>query len=85
MTCLSSQWLKSHVENTRLPVNWYREVDAALRPVSGSAPCGRKETGVTEEELDAAADVIAAVDAGVLQSLNQRIKQRNKYIGLNVD
>jgi len=27
---------------------------------------------MTEEELD------AAVDAGVLQSLNQRIKQRNK-------
>ena len=33
---------------------------------------------VTEEELDAAVDVISAVDAGVLQSLNQRIKQRNK-------
>ena len=33
---------------------------------------------MTEEELDAAVDVIAAVDAGVLQSLNQRIKQRNK-------
>lgn len=32
---------------------------------------------MTEEELDAAADVIAAVDAGVLQSLNQRIKSRN--------
>jgi chorismate mutase len=31
-----------------------------------------------EEELDAAIDVIAAVDAGVLQSLNQRIKQRQK-------
>ena len=31
---------------------------------------------MTEEELDAAVDVIAAVDAGVLQSLNQRIKQR---------
>ncbi len=33
---------------------------------------------MTEEELDAAIDVIAAVDAGVLESLNQRIKQRNK-------
>jgi hypothetical protein len=32
---------------------------------------------MTEEELDAAVDVIAAVDAGVLESLNQRIKQRN--------
>jgi hypothetical protein len=31
---------------------------------------------MTEEELDAAVDVIAAVDAGVLQSLNQRVKQR---------
>jgi hypothetical protein len=33
---------------------------------------------MTEEELDAAVDVIAAVDTGVLQSLNQRIKQRQK-------
>jgi hypothetical protein len=33
---------------------------------------------MTEEELDAAVDVIAAVDAGVLESLNQRIKARNK-------
>ncbi len=37
-----------------------------------------RRAGVTEEELDAAVDVIAAVDAGVLQSLNQRIKQRSK-------
>jgi len=37
-----------------------------------------RKVGMTEEELDAAVDVIAAVDAGVLQSLNQRIKQRNK-------
>jgi len=36
-----------------------------------------RKAGMTEEELDAAVDVIAAVDAGVLQSLNQRIKQRN--------
>jgi chorismate mutase len=31
---------------------------------------------MTEEQLDAAIDIIAAVDAGILQSLNQRIKQR---------
>jgi hypothetical protein len=37
-----------------------------------------RKAGMTEEELDAAVNVIAAVDAGVLQSLNQRIKQRNK-------
>jgi len=37
-----------------------------------------RKAGISEEELDAAVDVIAAVDAGVLQSLNQRIKQRNK-------
>jgi len=33
---------------------------------------------MTYEELDAAVDVIAAVDAGVLQSLNQRLKAREK-------
>jgi hypothetical protein len=33
---------------------------------------------MSDEELDAAVDVIAAVDAGVLESLNQRIKQRRK-------
>jgi len=33
---------------------------------------------MTEEELDAAVDVIAAVDAGVMESLNQRIKLRTK-------
>jgi len=37
-----------------------------------------RKAGMTNEELDAAVDVIAAVDAGVLESLNQRIKQRNK-------
>ena len=37
-----------------------------------------RKAGISEEELDAAVDVIAAVDAGVLESLNQRIKQRNK-------
>jgi hypothetical protein len=35
-----------------------------------------RKAGMTEEELDAAINVIAAVDAGVLQSLHQRIKQR---------
>jgi len=35
-----------------------------------------RKAGMTEEELDAAVDVISAVDAGVLESLNQRIKQR---------
>jgi hypothetical protein len=37
-----------------------------------------RKAGMMEDELDAAVDVIAAVDAGVLQSLNQRIKQRSK-------
>jgi len=37
-----------------------------------------RKAGMTQEELDAAVDVIAAVDACVLQSLNQLIKQRNK-------
>ena len=37
-----------------------------------------RKAGISEEELDAAVDVIAAVDAGVLESLNQRIKHRNK-------
>jgi hypothetical protein len=31
---------------------------------------------LTEEELDAAVDIIAAVNAGIVESLNQRIKQR---------
>ncbi len=33
---------------------------------------------MTEEELDAAVDVIAAVNAGIVESLNQRIKQRRE-------
>jgi AhpD family alkylhydroperoxidase len=37
-----------------------------------------RKAGMTEEELDAAVDVIAAVDAGVLQSLSQRVKARSK-------
>jgi hypothetical protein len=31
---------------------------------------------MTEEELDAAVDIIAAVNAGIMESLNQRVKQR---------
>lgn len=31
---------------------------------------------MTEDELDAAVDIIAAVNAGIVESLNQRIKQR---------
>ena len=34
---------------------------------------------MTEEELDAAVDVISAVDAGVLQSLNQRVKAAARH------
>jgi len=37
-----------------------------------------RKAGMTEEELDAEADVIAAVDAGGLQWLNRRVKQRSK-------
>ena len=35
------------------------------------------ESGMTEEELDAAVDIIAAVNAGIMESLNQRVKQRS--------
>jgi hypothetical protein len=35
-----------------------------------------RKSGLTEEELDAAVDIIAAVNAGIIESLNQRIKQR---------
>jgi len=31
---------------------------------------------MTDEELDAAVDIIAAVNAGIMESLHQRIKQR---------
>ena len=31
---------------------------------------------MTEEELDAAVDIIAAVSAGIMESLNQRVKQK---------
>jgi hypothetical protein len=31
---------------------------------------------MTEEELDAAVDIVAAVNAGIMESLNQRIKER---------
>ena len=37
-----------------------------------------RKAGMTEEELDAAVDVISAVGGGVLQSQYQRIKDRNK-------
>jgi len=37
-----------------------------------------RKAGMTKEELDAAVDVIAAVDAGVLESLTQRVKARTK-------
>ena len=33
---------------------------------------------MTEEELDAAVDIIAAVNAGIMESLNQRVKQNGK-------
>ena len=50
--------------------------DAALRSVSGPLLADTGKSGMTEQEFDAAVDMIASVDAGVLQSLNQRIKQR---------
>ena len=36
---------------------------------------------MTEEELDAAVDIIAAVNAGIMESLNQRIGDRQKQRG----
>jgi len=33
---------------------------------------------MSEEDLDAAVDIIAAVNAGIVESLNQRIKQRRE-------
>jgi hypothetical protein len=45
--------------------------------LNGPPPCGRKE-GRSEEELDAAVDIIAAVNAGIVESMNQRIKQRRE-------
>lgn len=33
---------------------------------------------MSEEELDAAVDIIAAVNVGVVESMNQRIKQRRE-------
>jgi len=32
---------------------------------------------MAEEELDASVDIIAAVNAGIMESMNQRLKQRN--------
>ena len=33
---------------------------------------------MSDEELDAAVDIIAVVNAGIMESLNQRIKHRQK-------
>ena len=37
-----------------------------------------RKAGMTEEELDAAVDIIAAVNAGIIESLNQRVKRKEK-------
>jgi hypothetical protein len=34
-----------------------------------------RKAGFSDEELDAAVDIIAAVNAGIMESLNQRIKR----------
>lgn len=34
-----------------------------------------RQAGLTDEELDRAVDVVAAVDAGIIQSLNLRAKE----------
>ena len=41
------------------------------------------KASISEEDLDHAVDVIAAVDAGILQSLNIRAKAQNKRDALN--
>jgi hypothetical protein len=33
---------------------------------------------MSEEELDAAVDIVAAVNAGIVESMNQRIKQKRE-------
>lgn len=33
---------------------------------------------MTEEELDAAVDIIAAVNAAIVESLNQRVKEKTR-------
>jgi hypothetical protein len=43
------------------------------------------KAGISEEDLDCAVDVIAAVDAGILQSLNIRSKAQNKRAALKSD
>ncbi|MDP6559363.1 MAG: hypothetical protein QF619_04470 [Candidatus Binatia bacterium] len=35
-----------------------------------------RKADITDEELDAAVDIIAAVNAGIMESMNLRIKQR---------
>jgi hypothetical protein len=37
-----------------------------------------RKAGISEDDLDCAVDVIAAVDAGILQSLNIRAKAQLK-------
>jgi hypothetical protein len=37
-----------------------------------------RKSNIGEEELDAAVDIIAAVNAGIMESLNQRVRQRLK-------
>jgi hypothetical protein len=32
---------------------------------------------MSEEELDASVDIVAAVNAGIMESMHQRIKQRD--------
>ena len=62
--------------------------DAALRSVSGSRLADARKAGMTEEELDAAIDVIAAVDAGVLNRSirgSSRGIRRNGRRGLHPD
>ncbi|MFQ5849861.1 MAG: hypothetical protein ACE5JU_04645 [Candidatus Binatia bacterium] len=35
-----------------------------------------RKADISEEELDAVVDIIAAVNAGIMESLSQRVKQR---------
>jgi hypothetical protein len=37
-----------------------------------------RKAGITQEELDAAVDVIAAVNAGIMESLRQRAMRKIK-------
>jgi hypothetical protein len=42
-----------------------------------------RQAGISEEDLDAAVDVIAAVDAGIIQSLNIRATAQLKREALH--